>query len=266
MGRAEEAEELATKVRAMSESQGAKLIAARRAAEDAADRADRAETELQEVRSASAADRDAALEAAAAAASAKEHVTSLQTQLDNALTKSRQRDERVKADQSHYTASIASLEAEASAARTRAEEAEKTSAQLAEDLKAAGDRARTAAAAAATNRTSGVMEPNGGGGGAFGLSGLGLESIKLSGSIELPSSFGGGGATRDSGGGGLMAGGGKKAGQKLLSVERAASLGKISLRTWLLLTYLFLLHIMAMVTPRHNVGCEDDHHRLPGLR
>jgi|AntAceMinimDraft_5_1070358.scaffolds.fasta_scaffold29355_1 preprotein translocase subunit SecG len=55
--------------------------------------------------------------------------------------------------------------------------------------------------------------------------------------------------------------------QRLLSAERAASLGKISLRTWLLLTYLFMLHIMAMVTPRHHagVGCAgDDSHRLPG--
>ena len=103
---------------------------------------------------------------------------------------------------------------------------------------------------------------------------FGLEGFKLSGSIELPSSFGGGGggATGGGGGGGLMSGvmGGKKSssgggGQRLLSAERAASLGKISLRTWLLLTYLFLLHIMAMVTPRHNAGCvEEDSHRLPG--
>ena len=170
---------------------------------------------------------------------------------------------------------------EAEAARVKLEEAEKRSTQLGEDLKAARERARTAVAAAAANRTTprGGLEPNagtggggGGGSGPFGLSGLGLESIKLSGSIELPSSFdGGGGSGAGAGAGGGGAGGlmskSSGGGQRLLSAERAASLGKISLRTWLLLTYLFLLHIMAMVTPRHNVGCvEEDSHRLPGTR
>ena len=69
------------------------------------------------------------------------------------------------------------------------------------------------------------------------------------------------------GGGGLMAQSvGKRS--RLLSSERAASLGKISFRTWLLLGYLFTLHVMVMITPRQALGCasDDDRHRLPGLR
>jgi hypothetical protein len=86
------------------------------------------------------------------------------------------------------------------------------------------------------------------------LGGLGLESVSV---------VGAGGATRDGGAASLRsrrAPGSNPGGAK-------AVFGAFSIRTWLLVAYLVCLHVMAMVTPRHNVGCaiDQDKHRLPGM-
>ena len=86
------------------------------------------------------------------------------------------------------------------------------------------------------------------------LGGLGLESVSVAGA---------GGATRDVGAVSLRsrrAPGSNPGGAK-------AVFGAFSIRTWLLVAYLVCLHVMAMVTPRHNVGCaiDQDKHRLPGM-
>ena len=86
------------------------------------------------------------------------------------------------------------------------------------------------------------------------LGGLGLESVSVAGA---------GGATRDGGAVSLRsrrAPGSNRGGAK-------AVFGAFSIRTWLLVAYLVCLHVMAMVTPRHNVGCaiDQDKHRLPGM-
>jgi hypothetical protein len=86
------------------------------------------------------------------------------------------------------------------------------------------------------------------------LGGLGLESVSVAGA---------GGATRDGGAVSLRsrrAPGANRGGAK-------AVFGAFSIRTWLLVAYLVCLHVMAMVTPRHNVGCaiDQDKHRLPGM-
>jgi hypothetical protein len=86
------------------------------------------------------------------------------------------------------------------------------------------------------------------------LGGLGLESVSV---------VGAGGATRDGGAASLRsrrAPGPNPGGAK-------AVFGAFSIRTWLLVAYLVCLHVMAMVTPRHNVGCaiDQDKHRLPGM-
>jgi hypothetical protein len=94
--------------------------------------------------------------------------------------------------------------------------------------------------------------------GEFLLRGLGLESVRV---------LGDGGATQS--GSGVLRSSQKRhqASGGFLTKKVRSSFGAVSLRTWLLVAYLVCLHVMAMVTPRHNVGCaiDQDKHRLPGL-
>ena len=246
-------EQAASVLRATVETERTKLRAALHAVEEANKRAERAESDVSAAQLAVAAERKITAEAKAASVSDRERATAMQTRLEQATSETRDTEERARNDRKASVAAVDALEMETVALQVKLAEAEKRAIRAEEQLKTEREqRVREMPIASASPGKRARPASNG-----FALGTLQLDNVSLSGT----------GNATVGGGGGLMAQSvGKRS--RLLSSERAASLGKISFRTWLMLGYLFTLHVMVMITPRQAVGCasDDERHRLPGLR
>jgi hypothetical protein len=165
----------------------------------------------------------------------------------------------LRAERKRAAASVDALEAELEKTRR---DAEASAARAAATAQRAEEETRRRAFIASSSSASSSASSSGGRASSHAqakkrvdvLGGLGLESVSV---------VGAGGATRDGGAASLRsrrAPGSNPGGAK-------AVFGAFSIRTWLLVAYLVCLHVMAMVTPRHNVGCaiDQDKHRLPGM-
>ena len=246
-------EQAASALRATVEIERTKLRAALHAVEEANKRAERAESDVSDAQLAVAAERKITAEAKAASVSDRERAAAMQTRLEQATSETRNTEERARNERKALVAAVDALEMETVALQVKLAEAEKRAIRAEEQLKTEREqRVREMPIASASPGKRARPASNG-----FALGTLQLDNVSLSGT----------GNATVGGGGGLMAQSvGKRS--RLLSSERAASLGKISFRTWLLLGYLFTLHVMVMITPRQAVGCasDDERHRLPGLR
>ena len=160
-------------------------------------------------------------------------------QLDAMSAKLQEQEERIRMEVATSQQNTQVAEEAAKVAQVAAEEAHVRATSLAKDLKAANIRLHKKF----THTTSPSALRNG-------LDGLGIESA-----LFTPNEI-----SRSS----------KIGSNKMLPVvaskralpARASALGKLKLRTWLLLSYLLLLHLMVMFHSNHQ-PLDCDHHRLP---
>lgn len=246
-------EQVASALRTTVETERAKLRAALNAVEEANKRAERAEADVSAAQLALAAERNIAAEATASSISDRDRATALHTRLEQATSEMRDAEERARNDRKASVTAVDALEMETTSLQVKLAEAEKRASCAEEQLKTEREQRVRKMPNASTSPGRRTRPTSSG----FALGALELENVSLSGT---------GNATVGGGGGLMPQSVGKRS--RLLSSERAASLGTISFRTWLLLGYLFTLHVMVMITPRQAIECasDDERHRLPGLR
>lgn len=241
----------ARKARGAGEARRAELTALKLSLEEQKKRADVADNKLTENISETQADRAAAAAATTAAEAAEQRATEATSKLERAETKAREFETRLRGERKQAKETVDALEQELEAVRGKGVEMEQRATNAETQWKEASDSGET------KKRSSQNSKPAD----TFALGGLGLERVSLSQSNSTA------GIATVGGGGGLMKRSKLDSKSKLKQLSGASPFGAVSLRTWLLVAYLVCLHVMAMVTPRHNVHCalENDKMRLPGL-